>query len=118
MFPLDNNVRLLPGLKKEGFRLYYLSNFPLDIFGEVKNKYSFFRYFDGGFISAEVKSSKPDPGIYMSLIQKFNLDPKEIFYVDDIEANIKTAELLGMKTFFTEGSTDFFDLFNSRLNQK
>ena len=32
MFPLDDNVRLLPGLKKQGFRLFYLSNFPLDIF--------------------------------------------------------------------------------------
>jgi FMN phosphatase YigB (HAD superfamily) len=32
MFPLDDNVRLLPALKKHGFSLFYLSNFPLDIF--------------------------------------------------------------------------------------
>jgi len=48
MFPLDDNVRLLPGLKKQGFRLFYLSNFPLDIFDEIKNGYYFFKYFDGG----------------------------------------------------------------------
>jgi len=32
MFPLDLNVRLLPELKKRGFKLFYLSNFPNDIF--------------------------------------------------------------------------------------
>ena len=51
MFPLDQNVRLLPELKKQGFRLYYLSNFPIDIFEEIKTGYYFFRYFDGGVIS-------------------------------------------------------------------
>ena len=34
MFPLDDNVRLLPELKKQGFGVYYLSNFPLDTFEE------------------------------------------------------------------------------------
>src|SRR5512135_2980785 len=37
MFPLDENVRLLPGLKKRGFSLYYLSNFHLDTFETVSN---------------------------------------------------------------------------------
>jgi len=36
MFPLVENVKLLPVLKKHGFKLYYLSNFPLDIFEEIK----------------------------------------------------------------------------------
>ena len=60
MFPLDTNIRLLPGLKKRGFSLYYLSNFPLDIFDEISTGYYFFKYFDGGIISSEVKFSKPD----------------------------------------------------------
>ena len=45
MFPLDQNVRLLPGLKKQGFKLYYLSNFPIDIFDEIKNRILFFQIF-------------------------------------------------------------------------
>ena len=60
MFPLDQNVRLLPELKKRGFRLFFLSNFPIDIFEEIKTGYYFFKYFDGGVISSEVKLSKPD----------------------------------------------------------
>lgn len=106
MFPLDQNVRLLPELKKRGFRLYYLSNFPLDIFDEIKDGYYFFKYFDGGLISAEVKSSKPDDPIYRTLLEKYSLIPGECLFVDDLEINVKTAEAIGMKVLFTHGSLE------------
>ena len=104
MFPLDQNVRLLPELKKRGLRLYYLSNFPLDIFDEVKDGYYFFKYFDGGLISAEVKSSKPDDPIYKTFLEKYSLIPGECLFIDDLEINVKAAESIGMKGLFTNGS--------------
>jgi putative hydrolase of the HAD superfamily len=106
MFPLDSNVRLLPKLKKQGFRLYFLSNFPLDIFEEVRTGYFFFRYFDGGIISAEVKASKPEPGIFKILMEKYSLFPDQCLFIDDIEKNVKTAESIGMRGLFTNGSPD------------
>jgi HAD superfamily hydrolase (TIGR01509 family) len=106
MFPLDPNVRLLPALKKRGFKLYYLSNFPLDIFDEVRNGYFFFRYFDGGLISAEAKSSKPDPAIYKILFDKYSLLAEESLFIDDNEENVRTAESLGMKAILTYGSLE------------
>jgi len=106
MFPLEQNVRLLPELKKQGYRLFYLSNFPLDIFDEVKNGYYFFKYFDGGIISADVKCSKPDRMIYELLINQYSLDPKESLYIDDLEANVKGAESAGMQGLVTHGSDD------------
>jgi len=104
MFPLDDNVRLLPELKKHGFRLFYLSNFPLDSFEEVKNDYYFFRYFDGGIISAEVKLSKPDIRIYRNILNKYDLKPEESVYIDDIEENVVAAEKTGMQGLLTNGS--------------
>lgn len=106
IFPIDSNVKLLPELKKRGFRLYYLSNFPLDIFDEVKDGYFFFRYFEGGLISAAVKSSKPKIRIYEILLEKYLLKSEECLYIDDIEINVKTAESLGMKGIFTMGSPE------------
>jgi putative hydrolase of the HAD superfamily len=106
MFPLDSNVRLLPELKKRGFRLYFLSNFPNDIFEEIRSGYYFFKYFDGGLISAEVKSSKPDAGIYKIIMEKYSLIANECLFIDDIEINVKTAESLGMKGIFTGGSLE------------
>ena len=106
MFPLDPNVRLLPALKKRGFKLYYLSNFPLDIFDEVSSGYFFFKHFEGGLISAEAKFSKPDPGIYKILFEKYSILPEESLFIDDNEINVRAAEALGMKGIFTNGSLE------------
>jgi epoxide hydrolase-like predicted phosphatase len=104
LYPLDENVRLLPELKKQGFRLFFLSNFPLDLFEEVKTGYYFFKYFDGGVISAEAKVSKPDSRIYDILLKKYSLIPHECLYIDDIEINVKAGEAAGMKGLVTFGS--------------
>ncbi len=106
MFPIDNNVRLLPELKKRGFRLYFLSNFPLDIFEEIKTGYFFFTYFDGGVISSEVKFSKPDIRIFEILLEKYGFTASDCLFVDDIELNVRAAEKLGMKGLITYGSQE------------
>lgn len=98
IFPLRDNIKVLPELKKQGFKLYYLSNFPLDFFNDIKALCSFFKYFDGGIISAEVRQSKPDPGIYRTFLDRYGLIAEECLYVDDIETNISTAAALGMQT--------------------
>jgi HAD superfamily hydrolase (TIGR01509 family) len=91
LFPLDNNTKLLPELKKQHFKLYYLSNFPGDIFDEIQNEYDLFRYFDGGIISARVKLSKPDPDIFRLLMKMYDLIPEESVFIDDIAANSHSA---------------------------
>jgi len=116
MFPLDHNVRLLPELKKQGFRLYFLSNFPMDIFEEVKTGYYFFKYFDGGIISAEAKFLKPDSRIYKILIEKYSLIPRECLYIDDLEINVKAAETAGMKGLVTYGSQEISKVIEHELN--
>jgi glucose-1-phosphatase len=104
IFPLDTNIRLLPELKKRGLKLYYLSNFPLDIFDEVRSGYYFFKHFDGGLISAEVKFSKPDKRIYGILTERYSLIPEECLFIDDLEINVISAVEHGMKGLFTDGS--------------
>jgi len=96
MFPIEQNIKLLPELKKRGYRLYYLSNFPADIFPEVKNSYPFFNYFDGGVISAYVRLSKPDERIYEHLLEKYNLNAEESVFIDDLEVNVSAAKRTGM----------------------
>jgi epoxide hydrolase-like predicted phosphatase len=116
MFPLDSNVRLLPELKKKGYRLYFLSNFPIDIFEEIKTGYFFFTYFEGGVISSEVKFSKPDKRIFEILLEKYRLIPSECLFIDDIEVNVKSAEASGMKGLVTYGSDDISHELETVLN--
>ena len=96
LFPLEGNTRMLPWLKKEGFKLYYLSNFPEDIFDEVEAKYDFFRIFSGGLISAKAKVSKPDERIFRKLLDTYSLLPEESLFIDDTHANAISAETLGI----------------------
>ena len=117
MFPLDENVKLLPGLKKQGFRLYYLSNFPKDVFDEIKEGYYFFKYFDGGIISSEVHRTKPHPRIYEILLEKYSLNANECLFIDDLEINVKTAEMAGMNGFVTFGSKDISKEIREALNK-
>jgi glucose-1-phosphatase len=116
MFPLDQNVRLLPELKKQGFKLYFLSNFPIDIFEVIKSGYYFFRYFDGGIISSEVKFSKPDRRIYELLLKKYSLTAQECLFIDDIEINVRSAESIGMKGLITFGSEEISKELAAVLN--
>jgi epoxide hydrolase-like predicted phosphatase len=106
LFPLDQNVRLLPELKKQGFKLYFLSNFPKDVYDEIKTGYYFFKYFDGGIISSEVKFSKPHQRIYEILLEKYSLIADECLFIDDLEINVKAAEIFGMKGLVTFGSQE------------
>ncbi len=115
MFPLDDNVRLLPELKKRGFRLFYLSNFHLDIFEMIRYDYYFFRYFDGGIISADIKISKPDIRIYKYFFGKYALKPDECLYIDDVEENVLAAASTGMQVFLTHGSTKISDELEEKL---
>lgn len=109
IFPLDTNTRVLPGLKERGFKLYYLSNFPLDIFDDVRSGYYFFKYFEGGLISAEAGYSKPDKKIYEAFFEKFAVKPEECLFIDDLEANIISGQSAGMKVLFTNGSLEIAD---------
>ncbi len=80
----------------------------MDIFEEIKTGYYFFKYFDGGIISSEAKFSKPDSRIYEILLEKYSLIPEECLYIDDLEINVKAAEVAGMKGLVTFGSLEVY----------
>lgn len=97
LYPLVSNIKMLPALKKQGFKLYYLSNFPDDIFDDLVEQYDFFKYFDGGLISARAKASKPDRRIYEMLLEKYSLKAGESLFADDSLLNVRGAETVGIK---------------------
>lgn len=84
-------------LKANGYKVYLLSNFGTN-FETLKGTFRFYPYVDGGVISYEVKQIKPEIEIYQSLIQKYNINPKEAVFLDDREDNIESAKGLGFHT--------------------
>ena len=79
------------------------------------NCFDFFKYFEGGIISAEAKASKPDSRIYKILIDKYSLVPEECLFIDDLEINVKAAEQTGMKGLITFGQIGISDEIEKRL---
>jgi FMN phosphatase YigB (HAD superfamily) len=117
IFPIIGNTLLLPALQIRGFNLYYLSNFPDDIFDEVFNKYDFFRYFNGGIISARVKASKPERRIFEILQEMYSLSPGECLFIDDSEQNVNAAKLFGMNVIHVEKPQDLPEQLEKALGR-
>ena len=70
------------GLHKD----YLLSNFEI------------FRNFQSGVYSYSAKCSKPHESIFRVTIEELGLDPAATFFVDDLPANIATAQAMGFQT--------------------
>lgn len=93
--PIEENTRLLPILKKVGYRLLVLSNFSYKAFEYVYNTFEFFRHFDGMVISSHVKKIKPNEDIFYELMERYGVIPMYSVFIDDRKDNIETASKLG-----------------------
>jgi putative hydrolase of the HAD superfamily len=90
----DYSVDFIKRLKENGYKVYLLSNYGEKNFKYAQEHFKFIPLADGKVISYEIKHIKPEPEIYQTLIQKYNINPKEAVFLDDSEKN-----LLGVRPF-------------------
>ncbi len=90
-------VAFVQQCKKDGHKLYILSNWDTESFALLQQRYpDFFALFDGHVISGAAGTLKPDPTPYRVLCRKYNLKPHETCMYDDRIENIETALSLGL----------------------
>lgn len=96
---MPHTYSLLNELRKEGYSLYYLSNWDRWSSRELirNGKMDFLKLFDGGIFSCDVGCMKPDEKIYKCLFNKYNIDPNRAIFFDDRKENIDAANKLGIK---------------------
>ena len=63
-----------------------------------------YRGFDPVILSYKVRVRKPDIKIYQIAVQKLDLEPKEVLFVDNLAANITAAKKFGMRTVLAQNS--------------
>lgn len=97
MPPINEMYPVVEALKENGYKIYLLSNCP-DWFDDFKKSVPAFAFFDGFIISAYYNEIKPEENIYKALFNEFSLKPEECYFIDDMQANIDTAERFGMNT--------------------
>ena len=96
---------LVKGLRRKGYKVYFLSNWSRENHDELaaKGLFDFVKFMNGGIWSYEVHVIKPDPEIYRLLTEKFSLNPARCVFVDDREENIAAAKKAGFASIlFTD----------------
>ncbi|MFH1833195.1 MAG: HAD family phosphatase [Candidatus Levyibacteriota bacterium] len=92
--PRKDIFLLVKQLKKQGYKIALLSNTELPVANYVKEKK--WENFDLFIFSCEVGMIKPDKKIYKLALEKLNVMPEEVVYIDDKEKNVQGAINSGM----------------------
>ena len=104
MRPIEEMGELVFWLKKRGFGIYLCSNASLRLLDCYKQVIPAIDCFDGVLFSAEEQCMKPQKEIYFRLFERFNLNPKECFFIDDLDLNVEGAKKCGMDGYcFADG---------------
>ena len=105
-------------LKEAGYRIYLLSNYSHPFLKAHVGGAPFFDDLDGAVISCDVHMIKPEPGIYEYLFRKYQLDPEECLFFDDIEENVKASRAAGMPARQVFGEEQLIRMLDALLEEK
>lgn len=94
--PFEYSERLVRQLKEQGYRVYLLSNYGDFLFNQACPKFAFRNFVDGEVISYQLHVIKPDPRIYETLFEKYQIQPDCAVFIDDMEVNIEGAKQVGL----------------------
>jgi len=98
----ETMLSLLDRLRKS-YRLACLSTIPKEWLKFKRKKFNLDYYFETIISSGEVGVKKPDPKIYKIIIDKLNLPPEKLLFIDDTEITLPPAQEFGMKTVLFRG---------------
>ncbi len=93
--PINPTVCVLQSLKQKGYQLYGLTNFSLEKFQLVSERYPFINIFEDILVSGAVKLAKPDPRIFQLMLERISRPARECVFIDDSAVNVSAARDLG-----------------------
>lgn len=101
---IQEAVQLIKILKKQGYKLYILSNWDAQSFKLFQEKFSEIfidgnqEIFDGIMISGTIHMIKPNKDIFQACLKNFNIKASDAIFIDDTIENIQSAENCGIKS--------------------
>ncbi|MBT8288250.1 MAG: HAD family phosphatase [Flavobacteriaceae bacterium] len=118
-FP-EYRLKFLKTLRqKKEYELILLSNTNTLHIDYVKQTVPFYndfkKLFDGFYLSHIINSRKPDREIFEKILDIHSLNPKTCLFIDDTPENTQSADLLGIKTWTLDPSTEDIIELDKRL---
>lgn len=107
---------VLSELKKRGHRIFVLSNTSKVFYDLLDEQLSPLKeVLDGFVLSCDIKAIKPDLAMFKEILDKYQLDPANCVFLDDIEDNTSAAEKLGIKAYQVKKRSDVVDILKSYI---
>ncbi len=111
-------LRALDDLRRRGIKTYALSNNNPMSMQTVRRMFTadgktMEDYFDGIYLSYELRILKPSQEIYLRAIELSGMRPEETLFIDDSEVNVNVARDLGFLVYMPRPDEDFSHLFSS-----
>lgn len=94
--PITPTWELAKKLKNDGHRLILYSNTNAIHAPHCLASYEVFELFDHAVFSHEIGAIKPHTDFFLRSFEKFNIDPAETFYIDDMPENIEAGRTHGL----------------------
>ena len=119
--PITGTLEVLSQLKQlalapgRPLKLYYLSNMSVPYARTLERKFEFFQWFDGGVFSGDVFLIKPEPAIYQLLQVRYELEPAQTVFIDDLLGNVQAAQALGWQGIHFESAVQLRRDLNTHL---
>lgn len=92
-------VRLIEKLFRQGYKFHLLSNIDEIHWEEAQEPCAeVFEFFESFHLSFEIGMKKPNPLIFLEVLNYLNLEPEQCLFIDDLEENVRIAENLGIRS--------------------
>ena len=102
---------VLSEVKKKGHRIFVLSNTSKVFYELLDRELSPLKeLLDGFVLSCDIKAIKPDQTMFKKIIEKYQLDPSNCVFLDDIEENTTVANKLGFNAYQVKKRSDIVDI--------
>lgn len=105
---LNQNLIALIKKLKQNYKIYILSDNNKEAIEYYKKKFNFL---DGMVASCDYHVSKNEGKLLEILINKYNLNPSECYFIDDKKENISLGEKIGIKGFVFNENQDIALLY-------